>query len=242
MRVRDAACTGWIVHLWEPVIVGKVSLRAHDGHALSAYEARPVNAPRGGVVLLQEIFGVTAHIRRVCDDYAAQGYHVVAPALFDRIRSRTELGYSQKDAATGRDLRGRITWDQVFADVDAATRQLRGSGRLAALGYCWGGTIAWRCAAHIDGIAAAVCYYGTQIAPYTTEKPRCPVLMHFGESDPIATLEHAGALRAAQGALVEIEVYPASHGFNCDETANFHQPSAVRALRRSLEFLAAHVG
>ena len=109
----------------------------------------------------------------------------------------------------------------------AAKAQLSGSGKIAALGYCWGGTIAWRAAVHVDGIAAAVCYYATQIGPYIAEKPRCPVLMHFGESDPIATLEHAGQLRAAQGAQVEIQVYPAGHGFNCDEIASFHQPSAA---------------
>ena len=224
-------------------MAGKViSLRAADGHTLSAYEARPEQPPRAGLVLLQEIFGVTAHIRRVCDGYAAQGYHVVAPALFDRIRPGTELGYSKEDAAAGRDLRSKIPWDHVFADVTAAKERLSGSGKIATLGYCWGGTIAWRSAAQVDGVAAAVCYYATQIGPYVTEKPRCPVLMHFGESDPIATLEHAGQLRAAQGAQVEIQVYPASHGFNCDEIPGFHASSAALALRRSLDFLAIHVG
>jgi carboxymethylenebutenolidase len=219
-----------------------VSLTAHDGHVLSAYEAEPKRPPRGGVVLLQEIFGITPHIRSVCDGYAEHGYHVVAPALFDRVRRGTELGYSPEDAAIGRDLRGRIAWDAVFADVLAAIGRLRGSGKVAALGYCWGGTVAWRAAAQVQGIAAAVCYYGTQIGPYVGEKPRCPVLMHFGEADPIATLEQAGQLRAAQGAQVEIQVYPASHGFNCDEIDNFHQPSAALALRRSLDFLATHIG
>jgi carboxymethylenebutenolidase len=227
----------------DAVMTGEVvSLRAHDGHVLSAYQARPDKPPRGGLVLLQEIFGVTGHIRRVCDGYAAQGFHVVAPALFDRVRPGIELGYSKEDAAIGRDLRSKVPWDQVFADVIAAKAQLSGSGRIATLGYCWGGTIAWRSAVHVDGVAAAVCYYGTQIGPFIAEKPRCAVLMHFGESDPIATLDHAGQLRAAQGAQVEIQVYPASHGFNCDEIASFHQPSAALALRRSLEFLAAHVG
>ena len=104
-----------------------VSLRAHDGHVLSAYESRPDNPPRGGLILLQEIFGITAHIRRVCDRFAAQGYHVVAPALFDRIRPGIELGYDKEDAATGRDLRSRIPWDQVFADVVAAKEHLNDS-------------------------------------------------------------------------------------------------------------------
>jgi carboxymethylenebutenolidase len=219
-----------------------IALHAADGHKLAAYEARPAQAPRGGLVLLQEIFGVTAHIRRVCDDFAAHGYHVVAPALFDRVSPGIELGYSREDAARGRDLRGRISWEQVFDDVGAANGRLSGSGKVATLGYCWGGTISWRCATQIEGIAGSICYYATRTDPYTAEQPRCPVLMHFGEHDPIATLAHAGALRAAQGSQVEIQVYPAGHGFNCDEIPNFHPPSAAPALRRSLEFLAAHIG
>ena len=121
--------------------------------------------PRGGLVLLQEIFGITGHIRRVCDGFAAQGYHVVAPALFDRVRPGIELGYGKEDAANGRDLRSRISWDQVFADVLAAKEQLKTSGKVATIGYCWGGTISWRSAVHVTGLAAAVCYYATQIDP-----------------------------------------------------------------------------
>jgi carboxymethylenebutenolidase len=219
-----------------------ISLHTRDAHRASAYEVRPDGQPRGGLVLLQEIFGVTAHIRRVCDGFAARGYHVVAPALFDRIRPGVELGYSKYDAATGRDLRSRIPWDQVFSDVIAAQQYVSGSGKVATLGYCWGGTVSWRAATQLDGIAAAVCYYATQIDAYVVEKPRCSVLMHFGERDPIATLDHAGHLRAAQGAQVEIQVYPASHGFNCDEIPGFHEPSATLALRRSLDFLSVHIG
>src|SRR5688572_2057381 len=221
---------------------GTISLTAPDGHVLSAYEARPATRSRGGLVLAQEIFGVTGHIRRVCDGYAAQGYHVVAPALFDRIAPGRELGYGEEDAMTGRALRSRIGWEQVFADVTAACHRVRDAGRVAVLGYCWGGTIAWRSAAQIENVAAAVCYYGTLIGPHIQEQPRCPVLMHFGEHDPLATLEQAGQLRGAHGSQVEIQVYPASHGFNCDEVANHHEPSAAVALRRTLDFLAAHVG
>jgi carboxymethylenebutenolidase len=225
-----------------PVTSEVISLRAGDGHTLSAYQALPDGPPRAGLVLLQEIFGITAHIRRVCDGYAGQGYHVVAPALFDRIGPGIELGYAKTDAATGRDLRSRISWEQVFADVGAARSCLSKHGKIATLGYCWGGTIAWRSAGHVDGVAAAVCYYPTLIGPYVNEKPRCPVLMHFGDNDPIATLEHAGQLRAAQDAQVEIQVYSAGHQFDCDEVPGFHRPSAALALRRSLDFLAAHVG
>lgn len=229
--------------VWQTSVVGRqISLRAKDGHDLDAYEAVPAGKPRGGLVMLQEIFGVTGHIRGVCDGFAAQGYHTVAPALFDRARRGTELGYSKDDAVIGRDLRRRIPWDHVFSDVAAAQGRVGASGKVATLGYCWGGTVSWRSATQLDGIACAVCYYATQVSPYVAEKPRCPVLMHFGARDPIATIEHAEALRAAQGAQVEIHIYPASHGFNCDETENFNQTSAELALRRSLEFLDAQLG
>jgi carboxymethylenebutenolidase len=219
-----------------------ISLTARDGHVLSACEARPALHPRGGLVVAQEIFGVTGHIRRVCDRYAAQGYHVVAPAFFDRIGRGIELEYSTEDAKTGRELRSRIGWEQVFADVLAGRERVAHAGKIAVLGYCWGGTIAWRSATQLENFAAAVCYYATLIGPYVQEKPRCPVLMHFGERDPLATLEQVGQLRAAHGAEVEIEVYPAGHGFNCDDIPAYHEASAAAALRRTLAFLAAHVG
>ena len=218
-----------------------VTLMARDRHQASAYEVRPQGKTRGGLILAQEIFGVTGHIRRVCDGYAAHGYHVIAPAFFDRIRPGIELGYSKDDAVTGRDLRSKIGWDEVFADVEAARDRLGGAGRIGVLGYCWGGTIAWRTAGQIASIAAGVCYYPTLIGPSIAEKPHCPVLMHFGERDSLATLEQAGQLRAAQGADVEIQVYPASHGFNCDEIANYHEASSALALKRTLEFFAIHL-
>ena len=219
-----------------------ISLTASDGHSLSAYEARPEKSPRGGIVLLQEIFGITAYIRRMCDTYAGHGFHVVAAALFDRVRAGIELTYSGDDAVIGRGLRGKIPWEKTFADLEAAKKRVKEAGKVATLGYCWGGTVSWRAAGHIEGIAGAVCYYGTQIAPYTGEHPRCPVLMHFGDKDQIATLEHAGALRAAQGAQVEIQIYPAGHSFSCDEAPGYHAPSAQLALLRTLNFLTTHLG
>ena len=127
-----------------------ISLKTSDGHSLAAYEARP-DKPRGGIVLLQEIFGITGYIRRVCEGYAGHGYHVVAPALFDRIRPGIELTYSKEDAVTGRELRSKIPWEQTFADLEAAKARLKSVGKVATLGYCWGGTISWRAAGHVEG-------------------------------------------------------------------------------------------
>jgi carboxymethylenebutenolidase len=219
-----------------------ITLRARDSHQLAAYDARPSAAPRGGIVILQEIFGVTSHIRSVCDRYAARGYHAIAPALFDRVRPNVELSYSKPDAAIGRELRGRIPWEQTFADVDCARDHIAPSGKTASLGYCWGATISWRVATQLGGFAASVCYYPTQVMPYVTETPKQPVLMHFGERDPIATIEHANALRAAQGDAIDLHLYQAGHGFNCDDSSEFEPASADLALHRTLDFLRQHIG
>ena len=218
-----------------------ITLLSRDGHELGGYEARPSGKPLGAVVLLQEIFGLTSHIRSVCDGYAAQGYHTVAPALFDRIERKVELSYSKADAMIGRELRGKIPWELVFADVGAAQERVAESGGLASIGYCWGGTVSWRAATQLTGFAASVCYYPTQIMPYVAETPTCPVLVHFGERDPIATIEHASALQSAQADRIELHIYKAGHGFNCDDSTEHEPISAALALRRTLDFLREHL-
>ena len=219
-----------------------ISLRAHDGHEVTAYEARPPGKARGGIVLLQEIFGVTAHIRRVCEIYAGEGYLTIAPALFDRIGKGRELGYSKEDAATGRDLRSRIPWDQTYADVVAAIRFLSGAGKVASIGYCWGGTVSWCLAAQHETIFASVCYYPTQITPFISITPRCPVLMHFGSADQGIPLDDVEAIRAAHPDL-PIHVYEgAGHGFNCDMRASYDPDAAATARQRTMAFLAEAIG
>src|SRR4051812_17663215 len=218
-----------------------ITLRTRDGHELRAYEARPAGPPSGALVLLQEIFGVTSHIRSVCDRYAANGYHTLAPALFDRVQRNVELSYSKPDAVIGRELRSKIPWQQVFADVAAAQERVSESGKIGSIGYCWGGTVSWRAATQLTGFAASICYYPTQVTPYVAEAPKCPVLMHFGERDPIATLDHANALQAAQGNNVELHIYKAGHGFNCDDSREYDSASADLALRRTLDFLRKHL-
>ena len=219
-----------------------ISLRARDGHELDALEALPNGLARGGIILLQEIFGLTANVRAVCEGFAQHGYRVVAPALFDRVGKGIVLGYTKDDAAKGRAYRAQIPWEHQLADVMAAFAHLGHAGRIATIGYCWGGTVSWCSAAQVPALAAAVCYYPTQIAGVVGETPRCPVLMHFGERDPIATVENAEKLMAAGHQRLRIEFYPASHGFNCNDIDNFDPPSASLALQRTLEFLNAHVG
>jgi carboxymethylenebutenolidase len=215
-------------------------LRAADGHSLAAYAAGPRDAKRG-LVVVQEIFGVNRHMRRVCDDFAAQGYAVVCPALFDRTERGVELGYAPEDVARGRELRGRVDPAQTVLDIRAAAAALPGAARRGIVGYCWGGTVAWHGATRTRDFDAAVGWYGGGIAAAKDEMPRCPVQLHFGETDVSIPMADVDAVRAARPE-VEVFVYGgAGHGFGCDERSSYSAGDATLARRRTLEFFERHL-
>ena len=218
-----------------------IRLRAADGFELSAYRAAPSGTPRGGLVVIQEIFGVNGHIRRVADGYAADGYLAIAPALFDRIEPGLELGYGQDDIERGRGLKARAPTDAALRDISAARDAATAAGKVGVVGYCWGGYLSWLSATRLDGFAAAVSYYGGGIGSVAVEMPRCPVLLHFGEKDHAIPPSEVEMVRKAHPDL-EIHVYPAGHGFNCDERGSYDPESARLARERSLAFLRRHIG
>jgi carboxymethylenebutenolidase len=219
-----------------------ITLTAEDGHRLSAYRAAPEGTPRGGLVVIQEIFGVNSHIRKVTEGFAADGYVALAPALFDRVERGVELGYQPADIERGRELRGKVGWDTMVVDVKAAVQALRGEGlRVGVVGYCMGGSLAWLAATRIPGVAAAVSYYGGAVADFAAERPRCPVLLHFGETDQSIPPEHWERIRAHHPDI-PMHIYPAGHGFNCDQRASYHEPSARQARERTIAFFRQHVG
>jgi len=221
-------------------MAGNIRLKAADGHQFSAYRAGP-DAATHGLVVVQEIFGVNSHMRRVCDAFAASGYAVAAPALFDRVEQGVELGYGPDDMARGRGLRAKVSDAAVLADIEAAAGAL-GERRLGIIGYCWGGTVAWWGATRSKRFRAAVGWYGGGIAGTRTETPNCPVQLHFGEKDASIPLADVELIRQAQPA-VEIFVYPgAGHGFGCDDRASYSRPDAELARQRSLTFFARHLG
>jgi carboxymethylenebutenolidase len=219
-----------------------VRLKANDGHELGAYRARPKGKPRGGLVVIQEIFGVNDHIRRVADGYAEAGYSVIAPALFDRVGHDIQLGYEDGDIQRGRALKEKCGIDEALADIAAARATVADAGKVAVVGYCWGGFLAWLAATRLDRVAASISYYGGGVHTVAAEKPRCPVLMHFGEHDHAIPPESVDAVRSQNHPGVEIYLYPAGHGFNCDERGSYDAESARVALERSLAFLATHIG
>src|SRR5688500_9372905 len=219
-----------------------ITLTAEDGHRLAAYRATPAGTPRGALVVVQEIFGVNHHIRNVTDRFAADGYLALAPALFDRVEPGFETGYAPEDVDRGRAVRQKAGFDGMVMDVRAAVSELRKTGlRVGVVGYCMGGTMAWLAATRIDGVAAAVGYYGGGIADTATERPRCPVMLHFGETDAAIPPEHYKKVAAAHPDI-PIHIYPAGHGFSCDARGSYHEPSARTACARSAECIRTHVG
>jgi carboxymethylenebutenolidase len=218
-----------------------IELTAADGHILSAYTAGPADAERA-LVVVQEIFGVNRHMRRVCDDFAAHGYAVVCPALFDRTERNVELGYEPADVTRGRDLRGTIDAGKTVLDILAAAAALPKGAKRGIVGYCWGGTVAWHGATRTSAFAASVGWYGGGIVAAKDEVPTCPVQLHFGETDASIPMADVEAIRAARPE-VEVFVYAgAGHGFGCEERGSHVPADAARAQERTLAFFARHLG
>jgi carboxymethylenebutenolidase len=213
-------------------------LRAADGHELGAYRAAPQGTPRGGIVVLQEIFGVNAHIRGVCDAFAAEGYVAIAPALFDRFVRDFESGYSPEEIATALAYLKSLDWDALMLDTRAAVDRLREETQAVSLvGFCLGGSLAFLAATRVDGLDAAVCYYGGMIAKFAEATPLCPVMMHFGETDTSIPMSNVETVRAKRPDAV-IHLYPAGHGFNRGAPGTPDAAQAAIAWERSLGFLA----
>lgn len=215
-----------------------LDLTAADVHTFSAHTARPVVGARAGLVVIQEIFGVNSHIRSVADGYAADGFLCIAPSLFDRVSPGVELGYESADMSRGMALKADTGLEAPLKDIAACVAWLQSQGieRIGVVGYCWGGLLAWLSAARVDGVSASVAYYGGGIPQHASEVARCPVMAHFGDQDHWLPLETVGKFHAAQP-QVELNIYRANHGFNCDQRASFDTAAATLARARSLKFL-----
>jgi carboxymethylenebutenolidase len=212
-------------------------LTASDGHIFDAYIAKPEREPIAGLIVLQEIFGVNAHIRSVADSYARDGFLAVAPALFDRIEKHIDLKYEGEDLQKAMSFRPKINAGNAVLDVAAALDYARKeSGKKTGLiGYCFGGTVAWLSATRLEP-EAAVGYYGGQIGKYAEETPKAPVMLHFGKLDTHIPKEEVDRVQAANPE-VQIFWYEAGHGFNCEPRSSYEPNSAKLARERSLAFL-----
>jgi carboxymethylenebutenolidase len=215
----------------------KITLKAADGHALGAYKAVPNGAAKGGVVILQEIFGVNSHIEDVCEEYARDGYVAVAPALFDRVQKDLILGYTEFTQA--REVVGKLTEEMLVADMQAAIDECAKAGFVVPIGYCFGGAMAYLAACKNKNIVGAVDYYGTRTIQYCeTMTPDVPVMYHFGGKDKSIPAEGIAKIKAAHP-VGTFYVYPdADHGFTCDERPMFDAAATKLSKERTLRFLA----
>ena len=224
-----------------------VSLKAADGFSIPAYVAQPAGKPRGAIVVLQEIFGVNSHIRSVADRFAGEGYLAVAPATFERVKPGVDLGYTEGDIKAGSELKSAVTalpGAGVLQDIQAAidhAAQASG-GKVGIVGFCYGGLLTWRAACLLKGLSAAVPYYGGGVTSEEeiARQPQCPVMAHFGDQDTHIPMEGVDAFRKAHP-QVEVHVYPANHGFNCDQRGSYDAAAATLARERTLAFFAARL-
>jgi carboxymethylenebutenolidase len=219
-----------------------LNLAAKDGFRLGAYRADPSGTAKGGVVVIQEIFGVNHHIRAVCDRLAGEGYRALAPSVFDRFAPGFQSGYSEADVAAAMALIPKLDWEKLMLDTNAAIDELKKEGPTAIMGFCLGGTVSFLAATQPNGLKAAVCYYGGFIAKHADKKPFCPVQMHFGEKDGHIPLSDVEAIKQKRPEA-EIYVYEgAGHGFHCDERGSYEPKSAKIAWERSMAFLKKAFG
>jgi len=217
-----------------------IELTAADGNTLSAYRADPSDTPKGAVVVLQEVFGIDPHIKKVTENFAAQGYVAIAPALFDRVKKNVELGYDEAGLAAGLDLKNQVETTDAIADIQAAVDAVKDTGKVAVVGYCWGGYLAYLAANKVNGLACAIGYYGGGITELTQEKRKIPTLVHFSEEDPLIPFEDVVHFRAYRPDVSAFS-YPAGHGFNCVERSSYNEEAATKALKRTLFWISQYV-
>ena len=219
----------------------QVTITSGDGFELSAYQAAPDGAPKGAVVVIQEIFGVNQHIREVVDGYAADGYYAIAPAIFDRVEPGIELGYDEEGMGAGIALAfEKLDMGNTLADLQAAINVAGEKGKVGVVGYCFGGLLTWLSACELSGVTAASSYYGGGVAGEAGRSAKCPVIMHFGELDEHIPMSDVDNVKAAQPD-VPVYVYDADHGFNCDHRGSYNEAAATLAKQRTLDFFEANL-
>lgn len=218
-------------------------VKMSDGAEVQVYHVPAQGERRGGLVVIQEIFGVNSHIRSVCEDYAAQGYEVLAPALFDREHPGFETGYDTAGIEAGRRLARELHPIALsLADTRTCIDMLREKGPVFITGYCYGGSIVWFAACRLQGLAAASGYYGALIPAAADESPRCPTILHFGRHDQGIPMGDVERVIAAGHPNLQLFVYEAGHGFNCDQRSDFDAESARLARERTLALFRANGG
>jgi len=220
-----------------------IELEGADGFYFGAYHVAPEGERKAGLVLIQEIFGVTDHIKEQADRFAAAGYEVIAPALYDRVEKDFQCDYSEAGIKRALEIRGKHALDDSIADVEVCRRKLYEHGSVFIAGYCYGGSVTWIAAARLPGFAGGSAYYGRLIPDHLAELPLCPVICHFGEQDkgiPMELVHKVQEVTRSHPAL-ETFTYPAGHGFQSDRRSDYHEESASLAWDRTMALFDANL-
>jgi carboxymethylenebutenolidase len=219
-----------------------ISMKMKDGADIGVYQVGPKGTRRGGLVLIQEIFGVTEHIKELCDGYAAEGYEVLGPALYDREEPGFQATYSPEDIQKAIKIaRGDHPFELSIADTQTCIDALKAKCPVFITGYCYGGSVSWAAACRCEGLAAASGYYGGNIAQMAEWQPKCPTILHFGKHDhciPMEAVEKVQKLHPE----VKVYVYDAGHGFNSDRRTDYNEDCARLARQRTLDLFRANGG
>lgn len=218
-----------------------IELTASDGASFSAYRADPAEAPKGAVVVLQDVFGVTPEIQKIADAFAAKGYVAIAPSLFDRVKPGVSLGHDQDGKAEGAAISAQIAKEQAISDIQATVDAVKDTGKVALVGYCWGGDLAYSAANKVNGIACVIGYDGSNAVADYREKRKVPTLLHFCESDPELSLEAITQFRAWRPDVSAFTYPEAAQGFGCEERGSFREDAAAKALERTLFWISQYV-
>ncbi|OPY98468.1 carboxymethylenebutenolidase [Bradyrhizobium sacchari] len=218
-----------------------IELTASDGASFTAYRAEPAETPRGAVVVLQDVFGVTPEIRKVADAFAARGYVAIAPSLFDRVKPGVRLAHDEDGKAEGAAISAQVGKEQAISDIQTTVNAAKEAGKVAVVGYCWGGDLAYAAANKVNGIACVIGYDGAETVTDYREKRKVPTLLHFGESDPELPLEAITQFRAWRPDVSAFTYPGATHGFGCDERGSFCAEAAEKALERTIFWISQYV-
>jgi carboxymethylenebutenolidase len=219
-----------------------MELTTGDGHKLSAYRVDPSDAPKGAVVVVQEVFGVNPHIRSMAEKFAAEGYVAIAPSLFDRVKPGVELGYDEAALNEGLGIKNQIEEETALADLQAAIDSVGSVGKVAVVGYCWGGYLAYRAGNRLKGLSCAINYYGAGTEQLFREKSKIPTLVHWAEKDPLITFDPDVIQFRAYRPDVSAYSYPeTTHGFNCNDRDSYNAEAAAKAQERTLFFISQFV-
>ena len=216
-----------------------IEITAKDKHQFKAYISQPSGKPKAGIIIIQEIFGVNAHIKEVTDLYASKGYLCIAPSLFDRIEKNVTLNYDDEGISKGRKLKALCDKD-ALKDIDASIAVVSSAGKVGVIGYCWGGSLSWRIGCESSDVCASVCYYGGDIPKLKMLQPKCSVMCHFGEMDQSISIKDVKNFTEIQKD-VNVFTYPADHGFNCDHRSQYNKESSELAFSRTIDFLAKNM-